>query len=102
MAEYKKGSLPQVEEFAFGPGADQVFNKEKLYYVEIDNTTGFQIQVKSIQSGNVKIAAGKKIVWPGYPSYPFKLNFTLSFGPGHIAGDKIIVTYMICYGNCSE
>ena len=98
----EKGSLPQVLQLTNSKGADGIFNRDNLFYVRINNTTGFEVQIKSIQSGNVKIAAGKDLIWPSYPDYPFALNFTASFGPGHIATDSITVTFMESYGHCSK
>lgn len=97
----RKSSSFRAEDIA-NDSQNSIFNKENIYYCKIDNSTGFEVKITSPEMGAVKIPAGKSLIFPGHPEYPGNINFTTTFGPGHINTDKITITYILSHGLCSK
>ena len=94
-------SIFEYNEISNSPTSSKTFNRDAVFNVQIINNTGFEVQVVSRETGEIRIPSNSQIEFRGHPLAPSRIGYKIRFNSVAPSTDfiRIISTQVITVKN---
>jgi len=95
-------SIFEYNEISNSPTSSKTFNRDNVFSIKIINDSGFEVQVVSRETGEIRIPSNSSIEFKGHPLAPCRIGYKIRFNSVAPTTDfiRIISTQVITVKNC--